>query len=251
LLEKAQQALRGPAHHCKKSIPHPHTVAHTNAMNPLASFSFLINTAQSLVAAVTTRDSLHIRPPLARQAVAARLASGLRLLRAFLRRLIILIALELEWTLVDSRGEMKRPHGRRKSKSSSPGCSLEGLDTQGASPWLNADGPDFKAVVKSDHTQGYNTPVIVDMAKLYAQLDYLARIAANPLAKAKRLAFHIARNYEGIIIAPEGPKRIAGRWGTEVSASYTAIAGSIIMQSRNRPPPLPPPRTHWPTVTAF
>jgi hypothetical protein len=218
-------------------------------MNPLASFAFLIATVQSLVAAVTTRDNLHLRPPLARKAVAARLASGLRLLRAFLRRLIILIALELEWGLVDSRGEMKRPH-KRQSKSSA-GFSIAGLDTQGASPWLNADGPDFKPVVKSDHRQGYNTPVDIDMAKLYAQLDYLARIAADPLAKAKRLAFHLARNYEGIIMAPEGPRRIAGRWGTEVSASYTAIAGAIMIQSRNRPPPLPPPRTHWPTITAF
>jgi hypothetical protein len=219
-------------------------------MNPLASFAFLIATVQSLVAAVITRDDLHFRPAWARQAVAVRLASGLRLLRAFLRRLIILIALELEWGLVDVRGAMKRPHGR-KSKSSSAGFSIAGLDTQGASPWLNADGPDFKPVVKNDYSQGYNTPVNIDMAKLYAQLDYLARIAADPAAKAKRLAFHLARNYEGIIMAPEGPRRIAGRWGTQVSASYTAIAGAIMIQSRNRPPPLPPPRTHWPTITAF
>jgi hypothetical protein len=218
-------------------------------MNPLASFTFLINTAQSLVAAVTTRDNLHIRPALARQAVAARLRSGMIVLRAFLRRLIILIALELEWSLVDARRAMKRPHGRKLK--SSPGFSLGGLDTNKVSPWLNADGPNFKPVVKTDHTQGYNTPVMIDMAKLYAQLDYLAGIAANPLAKAKRLAFHLARNYQGIIIAPDGPKRIAGRWGTQVSAIYTAIAGSIITQSRNRPPPLPPPRTHWPTITAF
>ncbi len=219
-------------------------------MDPLASFTFLIATAQSLVAAVTTRDNLHIRPALARQAVAARLRSGMIVLRAFLRRLIILIALELEWGLVDTRGPMKRPH-KRKSKSSSPGCSLQGLDTQGASPWLNADGPQFKPVFKSDDAHRNYAPVEIDMAKLYAQLDYLAGIAANPLAKAKRLAFHLARNYQGIIIAPQGPKRIAGRWGTQVSASDTAIAGAIITQSRNRPPPLPPPRTHWPTITAF
>jgi hypothetical protein len=219
-------------------------------MNPLASFAFLIATVQSLVAAVTTRDSLHLRPALARQAVAARLRSGMIVLRAFLRRLIILIALELEWGLVDARGPMKRPHGC-KSKPSSPGCSLAGLNTQGASPWLNAAGPDFKPVVKNNDSRGYNTPVMIDMAKLYAQLDYLAGLAANPLAKAKRLAFHLARNYEGFIMAPGGPKRIAGRWGTEVSASYNAIAWSIITKSRNRPPPLQPPRTHWPTITAF
>jgi hypothetical protein len=216
-------------------------------MNPLASFTFLINTAQSLVAAVITRDDLHFRPAWARQAVAVRLAGGLRLLRAFLRRLIILIALELEWGLVDTRGAMKRPHGRQ-SKSSA-GFSLGGLDTNKVSPWLNADGPNFKPVLMSEHR--HYGPVDIDMAQLYAQLDFLSKIAADPLAKAKRLAFHLARTHQWIIIAPEGPKRIAGRWGTQVSASYNAMAGSIIMQSRNRPPPLPPPRKHWPTITAL
>jgi hypothetical protein len=218
-------------------------------MNPLASFAFLITTAQNLVAAVTTRDNLHIRPALARQSVAARLRSGMIVLRAFLRRLIIAMALELEWGLVDNRGPMKRPH-KRKSLSSSAGLSLTCLDTNKVSPWLNAVGPNFKPVFKSDHrTYG---PVEINMAQLYAQLDYLSRLATNPMAKAKRLAFHLARNdFRGIILAPAGPKRIAGRWGTQVRASYDAMAGTIIIKSRNRPPPLDPPRTHWPTITAF
>jgi hypothetical protein len=215
------------------------------AMNPLASFAILIATAQSLAASVNTRDQLHLRPSWASKAVASRLASGLIVLRAFLRRLVILIALELEWGLVDTRGAMKRPH-KRKSKSRAV-LSLGGLDTQGASPWLNVVGPQFKARVKT----GNNGPVEVDMAKLYAKLDFLAAIAANPVAKAKRLAFHMSRTYEGIIIAPQGPKRIAGRWGTEVRASYDAIAAAIMEQSRNRPPPLPPPRTYWPTIIAL
>jgi hypothetical protein len=222
-------------------------------MDPLASFAFLITTARSLVAAVTTRDNLHLRPALARQAVAARLRSGMIVLRAFLRRLIILIALEMEWTLVDKRGEMKRPHGR-KSKSSA-GFSLQGLDTHKVSPWLNAVGPQFKPVFKSADAYRNYAPVEINMAKLYAQLDYLAGLAADPAAKAKRLAFHLARSYDynkhGIIMAPAGPKRIRGRWGTEVSASFDAMAHSIITKSRNRPPPLPPPRTHWPTITAL
>jgi hypothetical protein len=213
-------------------------------MNPLASFAFLIATVQSLVAAVTTRDNLHIRPPVARKSVATRLASGLAVLRAFLRRLIILIALEMEWSLVDKRGAMKRPH-KRKSNSS-PGFSLKGLDTDKVSPWLNSDGPQFQ----NRDAQGRITPLPVNMAKLYAQLDYLAGIAANPIAKAKRLAFHLARTHQGIIMAPEGPKRLAGKWGTQVRASFDAMAGSINTKSRNRPPPLPPPRTHWPTITA-
>ncbi len=216
-------------------------------MNPLASFTFLIATVQSLAAAVIARDNLHIRPPLAHKAVAVRLASGLRVLRAFLRRLIILIALELEWGLVDMRGAMKRAHGRKST--SSAGFSLQGLGDEKASPWLNGEGPQFKT--KTHTTQAHNAPVQIDMAKLYAQLDFLAGIAANPMAKAKRLAFHLARTHHGILMAPEGPQRLAGRWGTQISASFDAIAASIITKSRNRPPPLPPLRTHWPTITAF
>jgi hypothetical protein len=192
---------------------------------------------------------LYLRPAWARQAVAMRLASGLIVLRAFLRRLVILIALELEWGLVDNRRPMKRPH-KRKSKSRAV-LNLGGLDVQGASPWLNAVGPIFKPRVKT----GYSALTEVNMANLYAKLDYLAGIAADPLAKAKRLAFHLARSYpydqNGVIIAPQGPKRIAGRLGTQVRAFYDAMVGSILEKSRSRPPPLPPPRTHWPTVTAL
>jgi hypothetical protein len=231
-----------------KNLSHPLKArAILSAMNPPpSSFEFLIETAQIIVAAVNTRDNLHLRPEVARKAVAVRLASGLRLLRAFLRRLIILMAVELEWTLVDTRGPMKRPHGR-PSKPTLASFSIKGLDAPIASPWLDGYGPQFKPVIRT----GRVGPVDVDMSNLYAQLKFLSRIAANPMAKAQRLAFHLARTYEGIIIPPDGPKRIAGRWGTQVSAFYAAMRSSIITQSRNRPPPLPPPRNIWPSVTAL
>jgi hypothetical protein len=218
-------------------------------MNPLASFAFLIATAQNLVAAVTTRDNLHLRPALARQAVAVRLRSGIIVLCTFLRRLIILMALELEWTLVDKRGEMKRPHGR-KSKTSTA-VNIQSLGAPMASPWLTGHPIHSRTKVKT----GYNRPVEVHLAKFYAQLNYLTKVAANPVAKAKRLAFHLARTYDynskGMIIAPDGPGRIAGYWGTEISASFDSMAAAILTKSKNRPPPLPPPRTHWPTICAL
>jgi hypothetical protein len=219
-------------------------------MNPLASFAILIATAQSLADAVWVRDSVYLRPPLARKAVAARLASGLIVLRAFVKRLIILIALKLEWELVDTRGPMKRPHGRKMTPVSAK-LSLTYFDAQKPSPWLNGAGPKFKRVFNGIYSFENSAPVPVDMTGLYAQLDFLAGIAANPLAKAERLAFHLARRRHGIIMAPMGPKRIAGRWGTQVSAFYDAIGFSILQESRNRPPPLAPRRTHWPTITAL
>jgi hypothetical protein len=218
-------------------------------MNALASFAFLIATAQSLADAVNVRDNVYLRPAMACKAVAGRLASGIALLRAFVRRLLILIALDMEWGLEDKRVAMKRPHGR---KANGKAClNLKALDIPKASPWLSGDGPQFKKLAKSGNSHGCYPPMPVEMAKLYAQLDYLAGIAANPLATAGRLAFHLARKRAGIIMAPEGPKRIAGRWGTQVSASFDAMAANIVTKSRVRPPPLRPRRTHWPTITAL
>jgi hypothetical protein len=229
--------------HRTKSIPHLPSWLMLRAMNRSIAFTLLITTAQSLAMAVNARDNLHARPPLARKSVAARLVSGLVVLRAFLRRLIILIALDMEWALVDKRGAMKRPHGRKSTSSAH--LALQGLDAEKPSPWLNGDGPQFHR----DDRQMLQAAMYVDMAKLYAQLSYLAGIAANPIAKAKRLAFHLARTRAGIIMAPQGPRRIAGRWGAQVSTSYEAMAASIITISRIRPPPLPPPRKRGPSIT--
>jgi hypothetical protein len=85
--------------------------------------------------------------------------------------------------LVDKRGEMKRPHGRKST--SSVGLALGGLDCDKISPWQNGDGPNFKPRLQLRGEDGRTAPVQVDMARLYAQFDFLARIAANPLAKAK------------------------------------------------------------------
>jgi hypothetical protein len=214
-------------------------------MKNLASFAFLIATAECLADAVNVRDNVYLRPLMATKAVAARLKSGLIVLRAFVRRLIIAMALEMEWGLVDKRGEMKRPHGRKSTSRAA--LTLTAFDSRKASPWDSGYGLGFKIKTKTIDF----TPQPVDMTKLYAQLDYLSKIAANPMAKAKRLAFHLARNYQGIIMAPRGPERIAGRWGTEVSASYDALACAIMTKSRSRPPPLPPPRNQWPTITVL
>jgi hypothetical protein len=214
-------------------------------MNVLASFSFLIATAQRLVDVVRTRDNLHLRPATARKSVAARLVSGLGVLRAFLRRLVILIALELEWGLCDKRGLWQR-RCDRKSGVPVTRPSLTYFDAGKDSPWRNGEG--LHVTTKSETGDGYTTPVPVTLAKLYAQLDFLAQIAANPLAKAKRLAFYLARTRPGILMTPKGPERLAGWWGTEVSATYDAIGASVMIKSRSRPPPLPPPRTHWPTI---
>jgi hypothetical protein len=234
---------------CTNLSPTPNPCLMLIHMNPLSNFSHMIVTAQSLAMMVNTRDNLHLRPEIARKSVASRLITGLIVLKTFLRRLIILIALELEWGLVDKRREMKRPHGR-KSKPST-GFHLPLLDAQSGGDWLYDHYPHHYPRAKSQNAYGTNPPVYVDMARLYTQLVFLSKIADNPYPKAKRLAYHLARNREGLILAREGPKRIAGRWGTEIRSYYECLPALIVDQSRNRPPPLPPPRDHWPMITAL
>jgi hypothetical protein len=146
-----------------ESIPPPKSIPILPAMNPLSSFTMLITTAQLLVAAVTTRDNLLLRPVVSTKAVAGRLVTGLILLRAYVRRLIILIALKLEWSLVDKRGPMKRPHGRKMTPTSAK-LSLTCLHSDKVSPWLNSDGPKFKPMNKPNFDQ----PMPVNMAGIAA-----------------------------------------------------------------------------------
>jgi hypothetical protein len=218
-------------------------------MRPQFNFTRMIAVAQSLAAMVNTRDNLHLRPETARQSVAGRMKAGLNVLKTFLRRLIILIALELEWGLVDQRRPMKRPHGRKAK----PGLKfhLPLLDAQTGGDWLHDHDPDHYPRAKSQNAYRTNPAVYVDMARLYAYLAFLSKIADNPYPKAKRLAYHLGRNRPGYIVSREGPERIAGRWGTEIRAYYDSLPALIIDQSRNRPPPLPPPRNHWPMITVL
>ncbi|MCU0882587.1 MAG: hypothetical protein MUF14_07975 [Hyphomonadaceae bacterium] len=214
-------------------------------MNPLASFTFLIRVGRDLAAAVLTRDRLETRPVWGKKAVARRLASGLRVLGAYLRRLLVLMALALEPDLRVKDLPLRRPHGRKMQ----PGVHFMVLKPDLPLPedFARRSGPPLD-VASPGHARRMAQGG-VGLARLYRQLDLMAAILADPLPRARRLALHLARCRPGILLAPQGPARIAGRWGTEVPASFEAMAVSIITQSRNRPPPLPPPRRHWRSVT--
>jgi hypothetical protein len=163
-------------------------------MTPPPAFVRLIAIVQTVLDLVVTRDDLHVRPSWARQAVAVRLKQGLALVRAYLRRLIILLALELEWNLVDTRGPMKRPHGRKATSPSGP--NLTCLDNGHISPWEKGVKVTFKDKPKPalENRRRPGAPVYVQMNKLYAQLNYLAKLVTNPMPKAQRLAFHLRRS---------------------------------------------------------
>jgi hypothetical protein len=214
-------------------------------MHPLASFDYLIRLGRDLCLMVLTRDRLEMRPLQGKRAVARRLGSGLRVLGAWLRRLLVLMALALEPHLTVREQPLARPHGRKTEARmrfvvwTSDTVLPEDFGCRsGAAAGSGFPGGGCSALAGP-----------VGLARLYRQLDLMAAILADPLPRARRLAIHLARSRPGLLLAPAGPPRIAGRWGKEVSTSYDGMAVTIMEQARVRPPPLPPPRRGWRSIT--
>ena len=215
----------------------------------ITSFAVLLGLARSLLAQVSALDGLSDRPARVRLAVVRRLASGVRVLASFVRRLLVLMALRLEHGLVDrvdAAQPLPRPTGQVRTGIGP--VRFKVLDARFTGPrevdgavenWLDRVG----GAVPAQRAKPPPSP-----AKLYRMLDLLASIVADPEPRARRLAFHLARRREGPIQPPAGPARIPGRWGSAVRASHEAMAAAILTNSRNRPPPLPPPRRAGPTV---
>lgn len=215
------------------------------------SFSFLLATARSLLGQVTGRDGLVDRPVHVRAAAIRRLASGVRVLASFVRRLLVLMAFSLEHRLVDRidrAGPLPRPHGRKSV------AGVRFVVLEAPCVLACADTPPKPAFNWADHAKQATParrPTPASPARLYRLLDLLTAIVADPVPRARRLAFHLARRRHGPILPPVGPVRIAGHWGTDIRASHDAMAAAIIHASRVRPPPLPPPRRAGPVATAL
>ena len=78
-------------------------------------------------------------------------------------------------------------------------------------------------------------------APLLARLFELCRLIEDPQARARRLAFHLARRRPGPLLAPDlATSRMPARFGTEISALYAGFASAIARLSQARPPPLGP-----------
>jgi len=86
---------------------------------------------------------------------------------------------------------------------------------------------------------------------LLARLAALKKLVDAPEARARRLAFHLARRRPGPVLAPVFAGRSRGQpFTTETSAVFEALPTAIIAASRSRPPPLGPrpragPRARW------
>jgi hypothetical protein len=205
----------------------------------LAPFAFALLQALQLYARIMARDGLMARPDFVCKAVAKRLAAGVRALEAYLRRVLILMALEIEPGLAP----VQRPENLARTKARVgrvrkpllriyPGKSQFDFDCG-----KSCVSRPFVEVVSIDH--------------LMARLDNLEAIANDPVAKAQRLAFTLARRRHGLLIAPPAHPRLLRRWGSEISAIHDAMAYQIMQKSKTRPPPLPPPRRGKPMITVF
>jgi len=218
----------------------------------LAPFTFALSQASLLcLRAFGVRELLE-RPAFVRKAVAARLRRGVRALEAFLRRLLILMALELEPYLVATRQteNLARSKGKRVYAQKAflrifpapqKGSNFDFKQQFGA-PRVSEPSPHAATL----------PPATVPIGRLWRQLDHLQAIIKNPVAKARRLAFSLARRHPGLLMAPDQNRRVMRGCGTEPSSLFDAMAFQIMQKSRSRPPPLPPPR-RWPKpmITVF
>jgi hypothetical protein len=208
----------------------------------LTPFVFALFQALQLHARVIGQSGLMGRPEFVSKAVAARLRQGMRALEAFLRRVLILMALDIEHDLsAVARPENLARAKPRKVRMAKPTLKIYPHPDR---PYSFDFNRGFGAPCASDvrpHA-ALLPPVLVPIGGLLARLDYLHAIAKDPIAKARRLAFTLARGRHGLLMAPPEHRRVMRRQGTECTAIYDAMAFQIMQKSRSRPPPLPPPR---------
>jgi hypothetical protein len=221
----------------------------------LAPHAFALSVAAQMSARVMGKSELMGRPQFVIKAVAARLRIGVRAVEAFLRRILILMALEMEPDLVfvlkPENMARKKEADRLKLRAKKPHFRVYTMPDKPYyfdfdakfPPEYKLYDPDRKnAHTDADTHVATREPVKVDIGNWLARLDQLQDIALNPIAKARRLARSLAKTRPGILRGPPQHHRVMRRQGTEAEAIYDAMAFQIMTKSRSRPPPLPPPR---------
>lgn len=188
-------------------------------------------------ARVLSRDDGHLAPETLTRAAAARLRSGIRALEAWLRRVILCLALQLEPTLQPDRSEYVKLDRPRRLAPPRPRLRMF------ADGRLLFAGERFPrgGLPASGPRAGLARPDTIWAAPLLARLAALRPLIEAPDARARRLAFHLARRRPGPLPVPGARGAVRPRqFGTEASALYDALAPAILMASRARPPPIGP-----------
>ncbi|MEM7768684.1 MAG: hypothetical protein AAF253_14560 [Pseudomonadota bacterium] len=205
-------------------------------------FDHLQTHGDRLHARVLARDDLQLAPWRLSRAAAARLRAGIAALESWLRRVLLLLALELEPTLTPRQTPYNPVHRpctvpRRASR-------LRVFPADAAT-----DPHRFDALRRRGRPWSNGRPV--HAAPLLSRLARLKALVDAPQARARRLAFHIARRRPGPLFVPAYHGPPSGRtFGPEISAVHAGLAAAIVERSRARPPPLGPalrlgPRARW------
>lgn len=193
----------------------------------------------ALLDGVIAKDTLHLRPETVRPGAAERIRRGIRRIEAYLKRLILLMALRMEHALAPDteRPRYLRPRANAPKTLGLPVFSpiFDHNQTLGFSwTWHT---------VKPWHLRGAPVPAF----DLLARLEVLRDILENPTGRAKRLAWHLARRRHGWLQAPARHITLPGSLGTEIAAIYDAMAAivrraSLMRPAPRGPAPRPPPR---------
>ena len=188
---------------------------------------------------VVTRDNLHLAPELLRPGAARRGRRAIAGLEAYLRRLLLAIALRMEHMLGSEPAARPVRPGKRAARIGAARLRI-----------LHSDRPlpDFAAL---DRVHRWQPPTArgapVPAAPLLARLVQLQALLDAPERRARRLAWHLARRRSGALFPPAPGTRMPARFGPEPPALFAALANMIARASQARPAPRgpaprPPPR---------
>ncbi|MEM7766065.1 MAG: hypothetical protein AAF253_01090 [Pseudomonadota bacterium] len=207
-------------------------------------FSQLAIQGDGLYARVLSRDDLHLRPERLSRAAARRLRAGIAALESWIRRVLLLMALTLEPDLAPSGRPWVKIH--RPRRATHLPLSRSPLRIFPADTPFNPDL--FSALRRGggfDRRPVWAAPLLARLAALKAIID-------APEARARRLAFHIARKRPGLLIPPPYRGPSSGRlFGTEAGALHDGLGQAIMEQTRARPPPLGPAPRAGPRIRAL
>lgn len=210
-------------------------------MTPISfNLSLALNTASGVLGDVAVRDRLDLHPKHISRAAMARATGGLRAIEAFVRRLILLLALQFEHDITVDISPREHPKKQPAPRAPTPNTSLRIFLTELVFPDTLAEH------FNTDTTGDWQTrgPAEMPAAPILARIARLRRALNTAEARGRRLAYTLSRRRHGLLMAPF-PLAVPARMGTEFAHLYRTYGFDIRRQSCARPPPTrarPPPR---------
>ena len=190
--------------------------------------------AERLLAKVVSRDNLDLAPRTISKTAAKRLRQGIRALEAFLRRVLMVMALTLEPHLAPRQTPYTKYARQNKVRPIKPRLNI----FTGERNIADLETYLIHTEIRPKPNQNHGP---IPAAPLLEKLSALKTLIANPEARARRLAYTLARKRPGPLLAPDIHRGLVpNRLGTEISSLYQGLAAQIGTLSRGRPPPLGP-----------